>query len=679
MTGNSHNIKLLRGNGFNCFPIPKYPKDSKKSPKGADTRYQASKTKTDQPIKQNENYGYMARVGYHNCVIDVDSEIYEEQIKEMAKEYLVVKSGKGYHIPVVDLYDDSEKVELFDYSVQNEKIIEIQGVDHYVMGIGSEIFHPTLKKYVKYENIGTEKFLSANNERFDLFVDRICDLFEVVKRKRTKQQHYRLRQRFLDGKPPIKGTSNDYFYDAGIQCLTDKLSIGQALEKVQEVYDKWENPTRSWSNVEAKIIDAYENGTPLNAGRPNKDERFDRTEVAVRLSNERNLFSDYATKKIYENKQGFLEPIEEDLFYELQKQYPIMEKNDFEQVLSKLLGLSEKMPERNKDLIVFRNGIYSISKGRLLKSSEIKDDDIAYSGFKDHDYIRNPNPKRFLKVAFGNIPKEEHERLEAGLRGILRPYKDSKISVIQGKTGVGKSATLTIIHLVLSEQYSLVIDNDKLISDPASRVELEGKLLAVIQELPQVWNKFNQIKRLTGEESIAERGNFKNLQIIKNTTKYFATVNNLPRIPVKDEDVMFGRRLSLVINTKSKPYPQVDGFEEDIAKDEGSDILSYLVNLTSKSPSYEDEYITKTSWKSLANPELEYINTHFRSAEFNEVGERIPLQIVLKELQNKFPRRTFTTDDIDESCKQIGINIFARCLDNVVRIESKVKQGGLTP
>ena len=223
----------------------------------------------------------------------------------------------------------------------------------------------------------------------------------------------------------------------------------------------------------------------------------------------------------------------------------------------------------------------------------------------------------------------------------------------------------------------MVIDNSKLIKDPASRIELKDKLLVVIQELPQVWNEFDHIKRITGDKEISERGNFRNLTGIENTIKFFATVNNLPRIPTKDENAMFGRRLSLMTNTKKTPYPQNDTFEDEIIESEGDEILSYLANLTSKNPSYMNGLETKRLWKSLANPELEYIERHFRSANPDEVGEKIPLQTILKELKKQFPDQTITVDDIVDTCKEIGINVFARCLDNVIRIETRVKQEGL--
>ena len=55
-------IKLLRENGFICFPIPG-------NQKVADRRYNSHKTKPDQAILDDENFGYIPieGAGHSNC------------------------------------------------------------------------------------------------------------------------------------------------------------------------------------------------------------------------------------------------------------------------------------------------------------------------------------------------------------------------------------------------------------------------------------------------------------------------------------------------------------------------------------------------------------------------------------------------------------------------------------
>ena len=79
-------IRILRANGFNCFPIPKYP-DSYDNPKGADSRYDSQRTQPDQPISENENYGYIPIKGAGTCIIDLD---HKENYRSFAEDCLPI-------------------------------------------------------------------------------------------------------------------------------------------------------------------------------------------------------------------------------------------------------------------------------------------------------------------------------------------------------------------------------------------------------------------------------------------------------------------------------------------------------------------------------------------------------------------------------------------------------------
>ena len=144
-------IELLRKNDFNCFPIVKYD-DSEPEPKRADNRYDASRTKPNQPIREDENYGVISLK--NNCIIDFDHTKYNEVLDKIASKYMVIKTAHdGRHLPVINLKDNASKIELFDYSIQDKKIIEIQGTKHYVVGAGSKITE--LGKELTYENIAS--------------------------------------------------------------------------------------------------------------------------------------------------------------------------------------------------------------------------------------------------------------------------------------------------------------------------------------------------------------------------------------------------------------------------------------------------------------------------------------------------------------------------------------------
>ena len=104
-------IRILRANGFNCFPIPKYP-DSYANPKGADSRYDSQRTQPNQPISAEENYGYIPIKGAGTCIIDLDhKENYRSFAEDcIAEGHMVIETPNGWHIPIKGLLGDIKKV-----------------------------------------------------------------------------------------------------------------------------------------------------------------------------------------------------------------------------------------------------------------------------------------------------------------------------------------------------------------------------------------------------------------------------------------------------------------------------------------------------------------------------------------------------------------------------------------
>lgn len=147
----NHYIKLLRAAGFNCFSIPAKVKE-------ADYRYKAERTELNQTILDDENYGYIPINGKHTAIIDLDiKERYRFFAETIIKDgFMVIETGKGWHIPIIHLQGNISKVELFDYSISDKKVIEIQGPKHYCVGPKSNIYHKELEKNITYHNLGTD-------------------------------------------------------------------------------------------------------------------------------------------------------------------------------------------------------------------------------------------------------------------------------------------------------------------------------------------------------------------------------------------------------------------------------------------------------------------------------------------------------------------------------------------
>jgi len=653
-------IKLYRQQGFNCFPLPF-------GTKVADKRYNASRTTPNQPIHEHENYGVIPLGGAGTAVVDFDHEKFGPKLQEIATKYMVIKTPHGYHLPVKGLTGKTSKAELFDYNVQQKKIIEIQGPDHYVVGCMSEIMDDGIKK--KYENIGTDIILDNAGLNFDDFIDKVCKLFGVVGKKReSRSSNQNLRIRFKEGKLPTKGTSNDYFFQAALWCNTEGYSKTDAEEKIRQTYNDWSNTDdfsqRPWSNIQAKIDDVYDNDRKLKEGKPfGSESGIDRVKIAKEVIDSRKLYSDSATKDIFEDVSGFLERINDTLHKDLLTSYPVMSQSDFNDVLFKIVGLCPDIPETDKDLIVFKNGVYSRSAKTLIETTNLAD-----MGFKNYDYLEPGEinePKRFLKILFENIPDLEIPRVKAGLRAIMSPYLDPKISVIQGEPRVGKSTALLILHAILG-QYSVVMELDQLLEDHFIKAHIKGKRLVVLQDLPQSFKDFTILKTITGEQFKTERGFQQDSVTFENKIKIWASGNYLAKIPNKEKAAMYSR-LSLIHNTRTIPYDEDPTLIETIVKDEGEKIISWILNLTPEESLYEKPLDVRRGWEALASPEFDFLQDNF---EITDNESSVSVMRLVKMFQEKYQTH-IDLKTMVKALEELGFIIKFNVIKNIRQIEKQ--------
>ena len=687
-------IRILRANGFNCFPIPKYP-DSYANPKGADSRYDSQRTQPDQSISAEENYGYIPIKGAGTCIIDLD---HKENYRAFAEEvitqgYMVIETPNGWHIPIKGLLGDIKKVMLYDYAIEpNKQIIEIQGYEHYCIGAGSDLIDKKTGNRVYYKIPKNTKVMDYQFKK-DIhdFIDYIqgCCKVNPPKRDSNRSAHKQMRDRFKEGKVPTKGTSNDYFYNAGIQCLTNGLEenlerdviLERAIPVVEEIYNKWvvsdTYSGRTWENVLTKLNDAILNGNPLKEGRPSGGGGdVDTVVIAQTLLAERKLYSDLDLGLLYEAENGFLEDITKDLGRDLQVLYPVLTEANYHDILFKVGNLADKMPETNPDLIVFKNGVYSLSQRKLIETEEIAD-----MGFKQYNYLENADPTKFIEIMFGDIKLDQYPVVKAGLRSIIKSRMDAKISVIHGQSAVGKSTGLTILGMILGDEYHFTTTVADFINDRATRSKIKNKRLLVFQDMPDKFKDFSIIKSVAGEHKQSIRGFNQANSTFTNKLKIWGSCNYLPEIPEKERNPMFTQRLSLIANTRTEPFEANDSFAEEVVNAEGEKILSYLVNLKEDECQYENPKALAKRWLGIQSPEITFLDKYYEISDESLV--EVPVSRVLKKYKEVTGEK-ISLDTLINTMKnegysiKYGSNIISNISEKVIQEEEPEETGRQT-
>jgi len=665
-------IELFRSIGFNCFPIAKNWNPDQ--PKAGDNRWKGRETKKNQPISEDENYGFSPLPDSQNLIIDLDDkERFREFAEAMIREgYMVIETGQGWHIPVTNISGNLKKVRLFDFAVSSKKPkIELLSTDQFAMGAGSTIYHDKLEQMVTYTNKGSMKIYNGNGKDIHAFVDYLEQKFNLATTKKagTGSTKY-LRERFENKDLPLKGSSNDYFHQASRVCLTDELSREEAFTEIRKIYDRWVKSEqfsgRPWSNIEAKINEVYDDPDKfkITKGRPKgSSSGIDRSQIALEILESRKLYSDKTTHDIFENKNGFLELLNDKLKSDIISQYPTLTPADYNDILFKLEASAEDVPETNLDLYVFKNGVLDKRVGTTIETDELAD-----MGFSQYDYLektKENEPTEFMKLLYNDTDEKYHKRINAGLRSVLSNRMDSRISIIYGDSGVGKSTPLDILCEVLGEQYATNVDLDTFLDDRATKSMVNHKRLLNINDIPETWKDFTSIKVITGERKLNIREFNKKGKVTVNKLKIWASGNYLPEIPTKEKDPMYKRRLSIVHNTGEQKKDD-SSFPEKIIKEEGEKIISWILNLSDEECEYEDPVTVREEWEGIASPEAGYLRTNYETCAYEN-------KITVMELIKKcllFSGTEVGIDKMKKTLKSLGYVIKDNTVTNIKEKDS---------
>ena len=617
-----------------------------------------------------ENFGVRMGDSFTIC-IDVDDIELLPYFEHLKNETYMVKSGNGFHVYIkVKQYGEIQHLDN-----EQGQHVDILTNGSYVIGEGST-------HYDKQGNLTGKMYelLSKDRKINEIAFEPIKDILEDLGfLKGTKQANHKMRQKFLKGKLPAEKTSNSYFFNAGIQCITDGLTRDEATEKIKLVYDEWVNsPTfsgREWSNVETAINKVYDDPDKWTLKHGGHNKAKDSTEWKDELFAERKIFSDIHTKTIYENRDGFPKPINDELHKELVRWDNDLTQKSFNTIIFQILGQAQDVPEKDNDRIVFSNGTFRHSTG---KHEDTDLDKLAYLGFEDLDYIENPKCPKFLDVMFSGIPKKQHPQIKAGLKSIFQPKLDSRISVIHGLSGSGKSTGLSILGNLL-EHNAMMIRPSTFASQPFIQAKIKDKLLVVFLDMPEDFDSYmNLMKTFTGESNQTVRGFHQDAELnLKVIAKFWGATNNLFSVPFNEKDPMFNRRLSLMTkDIPETPYPEDSDYAEIVAKEEGSDIVSWILNLTDEECQYEPKEVVQPLWESISDPVRKWIEENF---EENSISDQISIVKLIKEFVSETKSNT-NAISMEKLLKEIGYPVRSGIISRLKRKKVEKpqnKQGGL--
>jgi len=664
-------IELWQKNDFVCFPIPA-------NTKAADTRYKSNNTNPNQIIKDSENWGAIGTENAHNGIADFDNKEKYRKFAELMIErgYKVIETPHGWHIPFVNCGNTVTKMDLFDKSIQDKKIVEIQGYLQYVVGVGSWVRDDKKdpkSKLVTYKNVGSDKFWDLDGLDYGQFVDSICEDCNVHSGKyNDKSRNQNLRNKFINKKIPEENESNDYFHQAARVCLTDGDSKEQALERITVIYDEWKKSKfasdRSFYNITCKVNEVYDNPSKwkIKSGKHTfgKSNEIDRTETALKLLAQNEYYSNKKSGEVYQNKNGFLELINDVIGSELFRENPKMERADITEILNKIKNGSRDMPETNENLIVFKNGTVDTTIRKIIDTEEIAD-----MGFSQYNYLEKTKanePTEFLKF-LDSYDKSEWPRLKMALRSIFSGHLDSRISVIHGISRVGKTTMLSIICKILGSEYAFSVDLDEFLDDRATRSLIIGKRLVVFQDLPETWKKLAIIKNMTGESQIGIREFGKKLDgNTDNKIKIFATANQLPAIKDSQKNAMYSARLSLIHNTRTEPFEEDETFEDRIIENEGEKILSWIINLSDDECQYETRDIVREEWESLANPQEKWLESEYVIS--TDLDDKMPVKTLCNYFEAWSDKSMkVSLEQMCISLKNLGYSVNSNIVKNILK------------
>ncbi|WNO30034.1 DNA primase [Oceanotoga phage vB_OteS-UFV02] len=190
----------------------------------------------------------------------------------------------------------------------------------------------------------------------------------------------------------------------------------------------------------------------------------------------------------------------------------------------------------------FKNGMLN------LKTKKIEKHSPAFYSFIQFNakYNKNAKPDEIDKFISGVFAEESIPIIWEFLGYVMYPNIEmKKLLILLGDGHNGKSKFIELVEKVIGEDYVSHESLQHLTNDKFSTGQLFNRVLNTYADLPaKALEETEQIKMLTGGDTIRGEEKFKKAHYFKNTARFIFSCNTLP--PVTHHDPQFFDRLMII-------------------------------------------------------------------------------------------------------------------------------------
>lgn len=235
-------------------------------------------------------------------------------------------------------------------------------------------------------------------------------------------------------------------------------------------------------------------------------------------------------------------------------------KNYVDEILSHIKDITHDDSfeiDNNPYLIGFKNGVFDLEDGKFKNfSPEFRITNKIDFEINEEDR-ECPNIDKF----FGECVGEEYKEILYDLVAycLFKRYPYSKLFFIYGPANTGKSKFLELLERFLGKENYCSVEPQDIQKDIHSTAQMLYKMANIVSDINyDSLDNINQVKKITGEDTIKVREMYRNPYNARLFAKQIFSTNKLPI--VKEKTRAWYRRVYTVEFSNIIPPSQVDRF-----------------------------------------------------------------------------------------------------------------------